>query len=647
MYNKKYISTFLSNEKENIYLNYLRDSTLLDQLSRQYKQKYTEKADAYYLCLKESLDHYVAMLIHNNPDFLQTREFYNYTQYLKRLVKNNQVKYKGETLYIEPNTNIIFSYLNKEILSKIYPSNTLNEHKEKNNGIKNRLLSKMKKNDTLTREELNLISRILESQKDFDKNGTVFSDSNYDTFIRYVFNNLDNITATPELLQAILTFMPNNYQEKTEDTRVFLANFMKGKKQTSLAFYNSNIDSVFIQFDRFHNIRLNSFLSTEVSRTYLENDIMFLIFVQCHELSHSYQNKQTNNLFNFESASYEINQYLRAIFNDYNSDRKKNFEGNHDSDEIEIDADQRGWKKCHYFIKKYMKDGKQKEIIINNCRKNYEATNCRRAFSFKKDPESKEMLRYLDYDIKKLKEAIKINPEGLKRFAHISKVFDNSGEIKIDYLMEKKIIDTPAGREICNHILNQYPQELLIKKLSAEGVTSNQILTLLENLVHVPHENALVLRELNNVDLETYKEVTSKYRITEQKENVHYYYFAECTHQFVRFTKILDQLQRNRKVSLPAIKSYYDFFRNYYEEMLQNIKKPNIERIDSQLEKFRTSENIYLMNLAVDTINYIRWKNEETSALSDTRSDKNQLNDMLNNLKSQSTASPTTHSRKN
>ena len=110
MYNKKYISTFLSNEKENIYLNYLRDSTLLDQLSRQYKQKYTEKADAYYLCLKESLDHYVAMLIHNNPDFLQTREFYNYTQYLKRLVKNNQVKYKGETLYIEPSTNIIFSY---------------------------------------------------------------------------------------------------------------------------------------------------------------------------------------------------------------------------------------------------------------------------------------------------------------------------------------------------------------------------------------------------------------------------------------------------------------------------------------------------------------------------------------------------------
>ena len=81
--------------------------------------------------------------------------------------------------------------------------------------------------------------------------------------------------------------------------------------------------------------------------------------------------------------------------------------------------------------------------------------------------------------------------------------------------------------------------------------------------------------------------------------------------------------------------------------MLQNIKNPNIERINSQLEKFRTSENIYLMNLAVNTINYIRWKNEEASALSDTRSDKNQLNDMLNDLKSQSTASPTTHSRKN
>ena len=89
MYNWSYINSLRENyPSDDNYQNILRNPRLLYKLEKEYLAKYSMDADVYYLALKESLDHYVAMRIAKDKSFTETEEFKNYAQYLKRLVIN-------------------------------------------------------------------------------------------------------------------------------------------------------------------------------------------------------------------------------------------------------------------------------------------------------------------------------------------------------------------------------------------------------------------------------------------------------------------------------------------------------------------------------------------------------------------------------
>ena len=177
MYNWSYINSFRANyPSDKRYREILENPKLLNMLEKEYLAKYSEDADVFYLALKESLDHYVAMRIAQDKRFIETEDFKNYAEYLKRLVQQNKEKYMGTALYIEPNINIVFNYLDEQTLNKIYPNNVLKSHREYNQRIYDRIFKKLEENAMVTSEELSLVSIYLDNVKDF-KSGK------YETYI--------------------------------------------------------------------------------------------------------------------------------------------------------------------------------------------------------------------------------------------------------------------------------------------------------------------------------------------------------------------------------------------------------------------------------------------------------------------------------
>ena len=275
MYNWSYINSLRENyPSDDNYQNILRNPRLLYKLEKEYLAKYSMDADVYYLALKESLDHYVAMRIAKDKSFTETEEFKNYAQYLKRIVQQNKENYMQTTLYIEPNINIVFNYLDEQTLSKIYPNNVLKSHKEYNQRIYDRIFRKLEVNAMVTTEELSLVSVYLDNTKDF-KSGR------YETYINYIFSHLDSIKSTPKLASAILSFLPHFYKEETENARTFIGRKNRGTP-CGLACSIGQYGYTYINCNVTNSIKLNSFASANKSRTLKEYDIIFLLFSGNH-----------------------------------------------------------------------------------------------------------------------------------------------------------------------------------------------------------------------------------------------------------------------------------------------------------------------------------------------------------------------------
>lgn len=624
MYNWSYINSLRENyPSDDNYQNILRNPRLLYKLEKEYLAKYSMDADVYYLALKESLDHYVAMRIAKDKSFTETEEFKNYAQYLKRLVQQNKENYMGIALYIEPSINIVFNYLDEETLNQIYPNNVLKSHREYNKRIYDRIFRKLEENAMVTSEELSLVSIYLDNTKDF-KSGR------YETYINYIFSHLDSIKSTPELASAILSFLPHFYKEETENARTFIGRKNRGTP-CGLACSIGQYGYTYINCNVTNSIKLNSFASANKSRILKEYDIIFLLFAGNHELSHQRQIAQIKNVKSFEGAAYELKKFLQKVFNDY--------QDNHDSDEIEIDADERGWKKTQRFLRKYYK-GKDKEKIIEKCVANAKAVNCRRSFSVKINPVTKKAYRYIDYDIKHLLEAVKTDHESLKEYPHLAEILTPSGQINVDYLFKNVITPSPAGREFSNYILNNIPEQKVIAAINSGKYTARQVNNLIENFVQVPHYNALTMRDLKKTDLNTFKDTVSRYKIEENGmlDRVYNSYFIECSQQLMKFSTILEVAKKKYDYfDQSYVDSLYRFFiEHYYVEMLENIERPNMESISQVMTKYQQSDNKILIYLAKYTMSYLNrntnQENQSFAQASNKRDINNQLNDMLTSM---------------
>ncbi len=583
MYNEKYVKSF----KEEQYISILNDIKQLDDIANNYLNRYSAGVDAHKLALKDSLDHYIAKQISENKNYINTLEFKNYANYLKKI--SNQKKYiydNGYPIYLEFSTNIVFEYLNQNMLDKIYPGNKINSVISKNKDMLNIMLSKIRNKQQLSFRELQIISDYFDNKKDLKM-------EDYTKYLEYIFEPKNGVKSTPQIVSAILTYLPKFYGQEVQDSRAYLASIDgSNNNKIHIAHSSAAFPYTCFQFDIFKNVDLTSYQSVNSSRTktFDKNDIMLLTMIAFHEFTHQ---KQRNDLLSgnkFDSAAMEINRFLRQYDSSY-------YNQNHDADEIEIEADEKSWLHCAWFAYKFMKDEKS---LFSQCYDNLRDVRNRRAFSVKIDEHGLRK-RYMDFDVEKTMSIIREHPEALKNYKNLSKIFDEKGRIKTDFLFEETIATTNAGREFCNHTLNNVPMDLLRAKINSGNYTAKQIEILINNFVEVPHYNALALRELKNTNFNTYNQTMSNLNISKELEKVYNYYFLECCHQIKKFNELLEIVSSRNIFSKQDIDSYRSFFENYYFEMFENINIPNVTSIEKVLANFGNSNNEQLQILARKT----------------------------------------------
>ncbi len=607
MFNQSYANDF----DESMYQYALNNPAYLDKIKDEYLKKYGNESNAYYLAFKESLDHYIAKKISEDKNYINSSEFRNYFDYLREVVNKNVVRYGRDKIFLEVNTNVVFEYLDEKALQKITGKNYIKDNIVKNEKIIKSIMDKVNKNGFLNDEEIRILGTYFDSKKDF-KNPEF--KQNYNDFIRYILNNRKTLRTSPELISSILTFLPSYYRKGVEDIRTFAAKYddRYGKKKIGVAHSSGSHRYTAFEISRFKNMQLSSNKSLNSSRSVKEIDLMFLLFVQFHELTHQVQkNRAEGNNFNIDALPYEIKCLLNIAYKDYltknyGKNDPRNFKGNHDSDEIEIDADFHGWKKLQFFIFDFMDRNEENEKLSGICHRNAVAVNCRRSFSLKESPVDRKRYRTMDYDMIFLRKAIKDDPSLLNKFNHLKHIITPSGEIKTDILFENVITMSPAGRTISNYILNHAPTKLFIDKINSGKYSKNQICNLTENFLHVSHENALTLRGLGKVDLKTFEETHAKFNIKDNLDDVYNAYFIECAAQLLKFSKILETIRP--AFGSDYVNSCYDFYMSYYGEMLGNINCPDTSRIESVMKKFEESKNPVLNTIAVKTRDYIQNK---------------------------------------
>ena len=99
-------------------------------------------------------------------------------------------------------------------------------------------------------------------------------------------------------------------------------------------------------------MKLNSYNSINSSRSFKDRDIVHLAFTVFHELTHQKQKLDAREDGNFDGAAKEINWILG----------KEDYHRNYDTDETEIDADERSWMRTSSFVARFL--GKQKELWV-------------------------------------------------------------------------------------------------------------------------------------------------------------------------------------------------------------------------------------------------------------------------------------------
>nr|MCR5146026.1 hypothetical protein [Clostridia bacterium] len=458
------------------------------------------------------------------------------------------------------------------------------------------IFQKIRENKQISSGELEFISDYLDNKKDIES-------ETYKEYMEYIFKNNNNIIGTPKILSAILTYMPGFYDKGyacgVKNARTYLAH-TDGKDKDGddipILIAHSSVAYNYTCFDwnYFKDMELNSYNSINSSRSFKDRDIVHLAFIAFHELTHQKQKIDAREDGNFDGAAKEINWILG----------KKDYHRNHDTDETEIDADERGWMKASSFVARFL--GKQKELW-SKCRRNAEDVRGRRAFSIKTDSKGKGK-RYMDYDVSSVLEIVRNNPGILKKYPHLARIIDDYGRIKTDLLFNEEIATTNAGREFCNYIINHVPEDLLKQKIASGRYNMQQITKLLSNLVEVSHSNALALRNLKTVDFKTYSETDAKIEIEKQLENVYNYYFVECGQQMEKFESIVRFAYEKRVINKETADSYQSFFEDYYFEMLDNINNPNNYSVKGMVLNLQRSKSERIRNVAGQTIQFIQQK---------------------------------------
>ena len=638
MYNQSFIDDFsedtyksILNDKPKVKNNTIFEGKIIrEQLKNEYFKQYQYGSDASALAFKESLDHYVLKQIILDKNYIKSKEFRNYLNYIMQLADGKIIKLNGKNIKPEFCTNIIFrnKYIRTQILKEYYPERFITQFDNYVEDTKNEIniiLNKMYNREKITQEELDFISDYIYSSRNFkNKAGRIFAE--------YLFNEIKpnmNIKASTQILGAITSYFTQCYikDEEVKNARTFVTTFDYGKQD--IAHFSGRKNYAYFSSKYFEKISLTSSNSINLSRTSYDNpeeaDIYHLMMIAFHELTHGHQDLELKRGKNSSSAMAKI---VRNILN-------QNMLGyttceylvNHDSTEFEMQADEEGWKQCRHFIAdhkrqyayKHHLDTKEILELEKKCTINEGAIRARRAFSLKKEANG-ELVYYSLYDIRNIKNIIKEKPKLIDKYPILKKYFDESGKMDVSIIFNENITTTDStGLHVNNSNLEfatyifDYEKNEILKKISSKQLTENQINNLMMNIYNVMHQNVLKIRDFDKLSIEekNNKKTHHKFDLQNRSDEIYNYFFEKTAMEVYAALKVLHCINKNYpNINMKKIDDTR-YYTSYFTELLPKTRNLNMAKLRLIYNKYNESGIPVLMDLA----NYMKEEYIDTFSL--------------------------------
>ena len=448
---------------------------------------------------------------------------------------------------------------------RIFLNNTINKV---NNYIQS-LNDKLINDGQLNQEELKFLCDYLYTSRENTNNI-------YENLIQYLLDekNVVNIKISNEIAAAYIGYMPKIYGNNCEDARIVLSNGygstrhvlpskIKEENPRYLGPYNNSDKYVSFDYKYLKNIKLDSDLSLDASRTFKhENrDLYWLSMICFHELTHRVQFQKSKST-NVDSSGLSI--LFRELCD-------QDYDYNHDSFEMEIEADEISWKTMQNFILKYRKNKDNRQEQYHKAILNEKAVFSRRAFLSKRNVKNDD---YFKQDIDTIQEMLSMSPEESKtKFGYVykskfdfyynnypmlRKVFSPDGKIDASVIFENigsydnyAVNTNIMGAELASYIFT-YEFSKVREHVVNDNLSVNQINSLLLNMYNSYHLSKTTVRELNKVDLSQYNETNHNVINGLNDESI-------LDKYFYHFYKVANMVYKERKI-ISILKNKYPNF---------------------------------------------------------------------------------------
>ena len=612
-YNEKFINDFGGDNLNTV----LKNKEFLARIGNDYLRQYepNSQSTAKNLAGKESLDHYVLKKLSSDAGFAESQEFKNYSEYIVSIACTKQYNLpNGAHLYPEFYTNPIFS--NKRIRRLVLGAARPNLDPARMENDVDRWNSNYQQTIEYLADEV-LAKRKKASQLQMDVLGDYLyanrkpSNDIARRYAEYCFNEIepkDSLKASTPMLGALANYFVNQYnldENVRSNSRVIIANRMDSGRSVPIGLSTSGYCT--LEQNHFLKMSLTTDNSLNKSRTNLDenNDIYRFMMIAFHELTHDHQRTMVERGDKSSSAMMFIMRNILNIGsrcyigrNPNNTNRKTYYKVNHDSDEIEIQADEEAWRQCRAFLRSHQlhyehnRDRDTSMRRIRRCRKNEEEVRARRSFT-KKMTNAREEVNAVKYDIQMLKATIAENPDLLNTYPQLMDYIDTSGNLRPEIFSDQRLArrssngidwrDDVFGAEIGVYMMMDREEFGKVRKYVEENgsnFSENQILGLRSNLQSILHQALEKHRALEEVNQNNYDETGAygKYfDITELRTSI--------LEQFLilnyNTVMLLEILRGQHPEKSESIRGEQELYVRYFNEILAgaNLPRETAERI--------------------------------------------------------------------
>jgi len=594
-----YNDVFINEYEEETYIKYLRDRNLLWGLVLAEKSRYVaEKVNGEVFLLKESLDHYVLKRLNANSNFQNTMEFRNYLDFIISISAYNY----------ETSTNVFWSAFPEENYKRWFGKNAEILMNNKNNQNIETIFAKIRNNQIISQNELNAICIYFGKKRSYTD---IKYQEEYGILMTYIFTtvlkNYNLYKFSPQLLDAIINYIPVEYGNKNGfepyNIRLFASDYLNNKDENRKGVSHGN--QVFVSRD-FLKTKLNSINDSEIAYKKDGEDFTFLMIVLFHEMTHNYQRYMSKKTSTDSSGiAYSTKMILQRELQDYND--------NHDNEDIEIDATQKGWILCERFFRKHffvdVKDDKLikfREELLKRCKNNSRYTIDRRNFAIKKDKQG-NLYPKDEYDIKNLLMIINNNPDYLKEYPCLKRYFNDNGDINIDFCFNEASFfnNNYVDKSFYSYILLNYKKEILdkIKQNENRGKLGDFIYNIKETIIRDIHSYIDTYR--NDDKMGEYKKMKDFELVQETLYEKIIKEFNTFSDMYILHLGELDKNKERNQFELKELKKDVSWimFLNTYKRLLSS---GNNEELLNYLEKEANAEKYYVDKYHINDLGQIQ-----------------------------------------